>query len=322
MSGMEKKQLLICSFCNYTTKRKYNLERHQINKHSNEIITKMCNINTQNNGENVVSNGENVVSNGENVVSNGENVVSNFENVNPYDFKCKKCNKVYKSRRYLFEHQKKCNRLDNLTCPRCMVTFADRYTKSKHIKRSTCKPRSIFCANTPNSQNIEVFNNIEKQYNNYTTNNNTNNNINNTIHINNYGNERLDYIDFNKFLSIFKKYYDIPSALTKEIHFNSIFPENNNILYNDKKTSLIKKNGDKYIEKDTRELAEDLLNNKTRIIQNFAHINKKYICESIDIVLYDEIIELLLKLIVKEPMIQYKKQINKIKELIKNKKNV
>jgi len=36
---MVDNEVLCCSFCKYTTNRKYNLERHCINKHSKEIYT-------------------------------------------------------------------------------------------------------------------------------------------------------------------------------------------------------------------------------------------------------------------------------------------
>ena len=38
---METDTVLKCSFCKYTTPRNYNLKRHEINKHSKEILNNM-----------------------------------------------------------------------------------------------------------------------------------------------------------------------------------------------------------------------------------------------------------------------------------------
>ena len=80
-----------CKFCEYKTNRNYNLLRHQNAKHKCKNI--------ENTSENLT--GQNVPSNGENVIPNGENVIPNSENVIPNQNICKKCNKIYNSKRYL-----------------------------------------------------------------------------------------------------------------------------------------------------------------------------------------------------------------------------
>jgi hypothetical protein len=60
---------------------------------------------------------------GQNVIPNGQNVIPSGENVTPKQFMCKKCNKIYNSKRYLKENEKKCIGVDDLTCPRCMISF-------------------------------------------------------------------------------------------------------------------------------------------------------------------------------------------------------
>ena len=304
---MADNEVLCCSFCKYTTNRKYNLERHCINKHSKEILN---NMNKNTTTQNVVCNKQNEVLNTPKVILEEQNEI--IDASDKQEYKCLKCNKIYLTYRHLLNHEKKCIGIDSLTCPTCMKSFSSRQNKYHHIKRNTCKPRSIMFARTPNIQNI-TNNNC-----NNTTNNITNNT--NIININNYGSERLDYLNYEKYLAIFKKNYDIPSALTEEIHFNSNFPENKNIYYNDKTTALVKCDNNNYLERDTKLLVEELISNKTRIIQRFAHFNKDNICESINTILYDEIIELLLKLIVKEPIAQYNRQIKKITDLIRNNK--
>eukprot|EP00918_Siedleckia_nematoides_P076095 GHVU01166463.1.p1 GENE.GHVU01166463.1~~GHVU01166463.1.p1 ORF type:complete len:178 (-),score=38.43 GHVU01166463.1:756-1289(-) len=160
--------------------------------------------------------------------------------------------------------------------------------------------------------------NIEYNVSNVTINNITNNTNNVTNNIINYGNERIDYLNYEKMLEIFKKRYDIPSLLTKEIHFNKQFPENNNILYKNHATALIKKE-DEFILKDLNSLANELIKEKTYQMQKFAMDNKDDICLKMDTYLYEDIIELLLNFILlKEPLEYYKEQIKNIKDIIKN----
>jgi uncharacterized C2H2 Zn-finger protein len=265
--------------------------------------------------KNVVPNEKNVVPNEKNVVPNEKNVVSILI--------CKKCNKIYKTKKSFIEHEKNCKGIDELTCPTCMISFKSRYSKSKHIKRNNCKPRSIIYARTPNPNNIDkieknIQNNIEQQTNNIETQNNIQ--TQNNIYINNYGSERLDYLNYEKMLEIFKKSYNIPTLLTKEIHFNENFPENNNIRYENEKSVLIKKN-DGFIYKNLTVLARELINNKSELMKKFAEENKDDICLKMGIELYELIIENLIDLLLlHKPDENYIKQVENIRDLIKNTK--
>ena len=304
-----------CPYCEYNSLRNYNLIRHQYTKHNKNL----------NQNQDKITNKENVTLNKENVTPNKENVTPNKENVTPY-FICKKCNKNYKTKKYLLYHESKCNGLDELTCPRCMISFTTRHSKSRHVAKNNCKPRSIIYARKPNLENkntnIEKKNintnieNINTNYNIENQNNITNNT--NNIYINNYGNERMDYLNYDKMLEIFKKVYDIPRLLTKEIHFNKEFPENNNIQYKNETKALIKID-DEFILEDLNSLADELVTEKTLQIQKFALENKEVICSNIETQKYHEMVELLLNFILlKEPQEHYKKQIKKIKDMIKN----
>ena len=299
-----------CVICNYSSKRKYDLKRHENAIHKNRIL---YNYDKKKSCENVHPHGENVHPLGENVHPLGENVHPKFI--------CKKCNKIYKSNRYLIKHEKICKGVDELTCPKCMLSFTSRQAKANHINRNNCKARSVIYARKSKIQNMEkkkgIQNNIEI-YNNIESQNITNNITNNNIYINNYGKERIDYLNYEKMLEIFKKVYDIPSLLTKEIHFNIDFPENNNIMYKNENTTLVKSNND-FIFKDLNNLVQELITEKTKLMQKFAIENKDDICLKIDTYLYEEIIEHLLNLILlKEPSEHYKKQVNIIRDMIKN----
>jgi uncharacterized protein YbaR (Trm112 family) len=306
---------LKCQYCFYTTNKKFNLIRHQNAKHKDILSTL----------QNVILEEQDVILNEQNVIPEIQDVRLKEQNVIPEDKNkliCSKCNKIYLTQRHLKNHELKCNKVDILTCPRCMKSFSCRQNKNKHIKRDTCKPRSIIHARTPNIQNIITNNNnnntnIETQ-NNIEINGNVNsNNTNTNFIINNYGNERLDYLDNTKFIEIFKKCYDIPSALAKEIHFNNDFPENKNIKDYNKTTALIKTD-DNFIMKDKELLVDEIIKNKTRMINKFAILNKELICQKMDNGQYYEIIEVIINFLIKEPKEQYRNQFNKIKDLIRN----
>ena len=298
-----------CDLCNYSTNRKYDLKRHQNAIHNLRVPAKSDFLMPETN-----------------VMPKKTNVMPKKTNVMPNENMCKKCNKVYKIKKSLIKHEENCKGVDELTCPRCMISFSNRHNKSNHIKRNTCKPRSIIHARVPNPQNIEPANNIDTQINNIDIDNQTNNIDNQTniqnqhinIYVNNYGKERTDYLDYDKMLAIFKKVYNIPTLLTKEIHFNEEFPENNNIKYHDAKSCLVK-DDDEFIYKNLNVLIKELIKNKGRIMQNFAKQNKDEICVDMDLKIYEQIIQQLISLVLlTEPQEHYKEQIENIRDLINN----
>ena len=242
--------IYICETCCYETYRKDAFMRHQNSeKHKLNILIEPyqeCE-KVVRNGEKVVRNGEKVVRNCEKVVRNCEKVVHDSENELCYEnniiYSCKKCNKNYKSNRYLKEHEKKCNGIDSLTCPKCMKRFSNIANKINHCKRNTCKPVSIF-----ESDNVKnIINNYNTNCNNqsYTNSLNTVNNTNVTnIYINDYGKERKDY------LLAYDNFYDIIKAPNNNIlvkylkckNFNPQFPENHCIKYENKKFKMKENN--------------------------------------------------------------------------------
>ena len=238
MNYDNKNKCYKCDICNKNLASKYSVERHK----------KTCKM-TKNKEENTIRNEENTIRNEEKAIR-------------PLNkqFNCKKCNKGYKTIKYLKEHEKKCIGLSVLTCPRCMKTFSSSGNKSNHIKRNNCEARSIVYANTPN--NITINNNI------------INNTMNNNIIINNYGNERTDYITFNDMIRILKDSGNsvIPRYIQMK-HFNKEFPENNNIKYDDTIGCLIKKDNEwKYTGIDN--LSRRLIDHNSNEIGVFYNKNK------------------------------------------------
>lgn len=168
---------------------------------------------------------------------------------------CEKCAATYKTLKYFENHVKKCNGVDSLTCPTCMKTFTDYSNKCKHIKRATCKPATIYKQmekkyqiDTPSisNDNGNISNSTVNSHNTYHTHNtnNTNNKYNITnIYINNYGQERTDYMTYDLFYSTVEgKVLKTISEYFKIKHFHEQFPENNNIRHKNNRF-FIKQNG-------------------------------------------------------------------------------
>jgi len=273
-----------CEYCKYTSKRKYNLLRHQNAVHSKNDSE----INT------VIKEGETETKQFQNVIKQLPSDEKQFqenskENLDKKDTIgcCYKCAKKYKTKKSLIKHEKKCNGLSILTCPKCMKTFSNTCNKNKHIRKNNCKARSIIHAINPESKTI----NIEGNHN--TANMNTINNITNN-YINNFGNERTDYITFDDMIKILRLSGDsiIPRYIEFK-HFNKDFPENNNIKYEKNNDCLIKKDGEwkitninnlstKLIDKNSSEINNYYLEQKNKIeekiknIELMEFINKRF----------------------------------------------
>ena len=274
-----------CEYCKYTSKRKYNLLRHQNAVHSKNDSE----INT------VIKEGQNETKQFQNVTKQLQSDEIQFpenskENLDKKETICccYKCGKKYKTKKSLIEHEKKCNGLSILTCPKCMKTFSNTCNKNKHIRKNNCKARSIIHAINPESKTI----NIEGNHNTANMNTNINNITNN--YINNFGSERTDYITFDDMIKILRLSGDsiIPRYIEFK-HFNKDFPENNNIKYEKNNDCLIKKDGEwkitninnlstKLIDKNSSEINNYYLEQKNKIeekiknIELMEFINKRF----------------------------------------------
>jgi len=298
-----------CSFCNYFSDRKYNLQKHvnikHCKKYENSKIVK--------NEENVIPNEENVIPKKENVIPNEENVIPKKENVIS-GFFCKKCNKLYKTKKYLELHEIKCKGIDELTCPKCMISFSNRHNKARHIKANNCKARSIIHARDPNPQNISmnqvINNNIYTQNNIQTQNNN--------LIINNFGNERLDHISHEEIVKMLLDGMNTLPMYIEKKHFDKNFPENNNIVYTkENKCKVLENNCWK--EKDISLLSSKLIQDNSKVLLLYCDKNEIKITEEItDEDMFDRIKNKLVIIYNKSDNEKYNQVINVIKELVKN----
>jgi len=294
--------IFTCPECIYFTDRKYNLQKHISRKH----LLKIQNVECLENVQNVTPNVQNVPPNLQNVPPNVQNVPPNVQNVPPNILSCSKCNKIYKTARHLHNHEAKCNKVDSLTCPKCMISFTNRKHKSRHIKADKCKARSIIHARTPNVQNIT--NNID---------NSVNKTINN-IQINNFGSERIDHISHEEIKRILLSGANTIPLYIKQKHFHKDFPEDNNIKFtNDNKCHVMEDNS--WNEKDLGLLSSNLIQKNSEVLLMYCDDNQiKLLNEIKNTDKYQHIRNKLFIVYNKTDNEKYNIVLTKIKELIKN----
>jgi hypothetical protein len=304
-------KLLICSFCEYKTDRAYNLKRHQYSKHMENMINPEL-------VQNDIPNVQNDIPKIQNDIPKIQNDIPNTQNDIP-GIKCKFCNKKYETERHLLNHEKKCNKVDSLTCPRCMISFTHRNNKNRHIKENKCKARSIMYARTPNVQNINTQNNNN-------TNNNTHNevsiadsvvNSNNTFIINNYGSERIDYLSEEDMFKILTSGENTIPLYIEKKHFNKNFPENQNIKYDSKTKRCKIRENDKWNNMDLSMVSTKLIKDNSSTLLTYFNNNKDQMYTKIhDDEVFDYILNKLITIKHKTDKEKYHTMFNIIKYLL------
>lgn len=88
--------------------------------------------------------------------------------------KCSICEKRFFNKKDCTSHESKCNGLDKLQCPTCLKFFANRCSKSQHIKNARCSPpstpqhcdnKNVNCSPTPQGpHNQSVYLIIEREF--------------------------------------------------------------------------------------------------------------------------------------------------------------
>jgi|LakMenE22Apr09ns_1017241.scaffolds.fasta_scaffold00209_7 hypothetical protein len=258
-----------CEECQYTTNKKYNLIRHQNNKHFKKELK------ITNDDKHIINDDKHIINEDIHITNEDIHIINeDIHIIDEIKYNCKKCNKNYKTKKYLIEHEKICNGLNILTCPKCMTTFSTTSNKSRHIKTNKCKAKSIIHLvnkETDNENKPSLYINGN--------NNNNNNIINNTI-INNFGNERTDYITLDDMIQIFKCGDNIIPKYIELKHFNKEFPENHNIKYEKNKGCLIK-NDNRWGLTNLDILSNKLFDKNSFELRNYYNNQKKDIEEKI-----------------------------------------
>lgn len=144
-----------CSHCSFFSKKKFNLERHVKAKHETAKVMHCCDhcgkeYKTRGHFEhhlktcmtpagNVAVPAGNVAVRAENVAQTAQKVPNTAENVavqagNVAQNVCDKCGKSFTRVYTLNTHQKVCQGIDPLQCPKCLCFCSSRYAKSRHVK--------------------------------------------------------------------------------------------------------------------------------------------------------------------------------------------
>jgi hypothetical protein len=271
---------------------KCNLKRHQNAKHNKEIYEKQQNLLN------------------EQKVEVFEQKVEVFEQKVEV-LKCFKCNKKYKTKRHLINHQSKCKGIDELTCSKCMKSFPSKSAKSHHIKRNNCGARSVIYARNANVQNIQNIQNII---------NNNDNSVTNNVIINNFGSERIDHMSHDDILKMLTSGINTIPLYIEKKHFDKDFPENNNITFtNENKCKVMENNIWK--EKDIGLLSSKLIHDNSEVLLLYCDDNEVKLSNVIrDDEKYKFVKNKLFIIYDKSDNKKYNDVLCKIKELIKNSK--
>ena len=282
-----------CEYCDFTTKRKYNLQRHQIALHISDISNpdnEKKDIQSKKTEDKAIQTEETEEiekpEETEEIEELAETQETDLQLMNEC-FNCTKCGKIYKTKKSFINHEKNCIGINSLTCCKCMKVFSSHGNKSKHIKKNNCTARSIR----------------------YLSNN----------YINNFGDERTDFISFNDMYNIIKlNEYEILAHYIELKYFNKDFPENHNIKYEKNNNCLIKKNG-KWRITNIENLSNNLIDKNSNEIINYFYNNKNKINNSIsDINLIEFIFKKFNYLNINQDKKLYLNIKNEIKEIIRS----
>ena len=237
-----------CMICNYTSRRKVDLERHQRRKVpctsenymsyrvQNELHEVQQNINVIEQNINAVEQNINAVEQNINVVEQNINVVEQNINVGraySKTFRCNRCGRHCSSSQRLKSHEDKCDGLDKKQCKVCLKLFKSNQGKYQHTLYVKCVPpgNATNIHNTTINDNSTNITNNNQQY------------ITNNIRLC-FGNEMLEKLckedgymkRIEEYVKLLK--YALPKAL-EDVYFNENHPNNQTIKKDRRNDNLV-----------------------------------------------------------------------------------
>ena len=237
-----------CKLCNYSTKIKCQLARHESSKkHRNNLIAKkeqVKEIGVKNTNEHKKNTNEHKKN------TNEHKKNTNEHNMNTKTFKCLFCTS-------LFNSKASCRRHERHYC-KDNPNFVDKILKDKNIEiKNLLKEKEEWDKERQNLY-MQVSTLLDKV---------GDTNIQNNIILNSYGNEDLSHITDTLKTELLKIPYGAIPKMIEAIHFNDEKPENKNILLPNKKENFVKVfEGDKWVYKDKNDTITDLVDSKYTII--------------------------------------------------------
>ena len=236
------KNNLKCQFCEKIFTRKYGLKCHEISCKKN-LLKKPAKP-------------------AENLLNQSSEPAKNLISA---QFKCEFCEKTF-TRKYGL----KCH-LNN--CKIKKQNESELESLKQEHEELKDRVEDLLIELTKKSPNMtEITNNITNN-----TNNTTNQNKIINIHINNYGNENIKYLEGDYLNNLLDSAFTAIPKLIEKIHFNPSHPENHNIKITNKKEPYVKiRKNDKWELQDKKETLETLVDDKYYIlVDHYADEEKK-----------------------------------------------
>ena len=218
-----------CKRCGYSIDKKYNYLKHLNRKNSCKILLENISI---------------------------EDLKKEIENKEEKKYDCKFCIKNFNCKQGKYQHEKRCkdninnkNNNINLKLLKKINELEEKNNKLEE-KIKVIENQKPLVQNIYNNQSNNIYNNDNKTYNNksITTNNN----------LNNFGEENLSHITFDKLTRYSSSLNKGFSNFIENVHFNEEIKENNNIRMKTKDILEVVDNG-KWIEKDCNNTIDEMI---------------------------------------------------------------
>jgi len=251
-----------CVHCNYSTKIKGQLARHQgSNKHRNRLIE----LGIEAKEQGVMNTNEHKMNTNEHKKSINEHKMNTEMNTNEHNtntklFKCSFCESVFNTRA-------SCRRHERRFCKE-NPDFVDKIIDAKNSKiKNLQKDKEALLQDKEKleREKKELYKQVSKLLDKVgdTT------NIQNNLIMNNYGKEDLSHITDSLKTNLLNMPYCAIPKMIEAIHFNDEKPENKNIVLPNKKDNLVKVfQGDKWVYKNKNDTITDLVDSKYTIIDD------------------------------------------------------
>ena len=264
--------MFVCINCNYSTEIKCNYHKHlKTKKHlKNTKGLSSEQLKSINNCPKMPQNAPKLPQNAPKLPQNAPNcpklpqncpkLPQNAPNSNKTNIMCEFCSKTYSKKSHLTRHLKTCKAKKSIVDVDYKKLYED--MKSEKIKSEENKSQII----SELTKQLERV--IDKVGNTHITQNN--------IILTCYGKENLEHITDNYKIDLLKLPYSMIPRLIKDVHFNSEYPENNNIYIPNKKEPYVKVfSNNKWIYKDKNSTISELIDKNYHRLDEFYQLKGK-----------------------------------------------
>jgi len=262
--------LYVCKKCNYSTKYKYDFNKHLKTK-KHRVNNNSVNNNQNNNDKDIQKHPQNIQKHPQNIQQNPQNIQQNPQNTSIYN--CDYCQETFTNFSNKRRHElHRCK--DNTNISNSIIVKQENQIKKlekekehqiKSLEKKMEKQKKDMLKEME-TQKKEMAKHIEllltKVGN--TTINNTNN-----IQLNNYGSEDLSHITDALKTHLLRFPFGAIQRLIEKIHFNKEKPENINLMITNKRDNKISVYEDgKWVYRNKKKTIKRLIDNKYYILDD------------------------------------------------------